>query len=253
AICYHAYGAPKIYVSPVNLGSGMVKCAHGLLPVPAPATVKVLQASSLLSYAKGLKGEAATPTGVAILATLGKGLEEMPLAHINKSAYGFGQKDFGQVNAVRLLEIDTIEESAKESSDVTVLECNIDDMTGEVAGYAMEKLFAKGALDVFYTPIYMKKNRPAIKMTVLAPNDKVQSLEHTLLKETTTIGLRKYTVNRICMERRFEKRNTPLGPVTYKICTYQDIQRETPEFEDLRIIAQKHNLSLLEVLERISH
>ena len=258
AVCYHACGAPKILVSPINMGVGMVKCAHGLLPVPAPATMKVLQTSSLLSYAHGIDGEAATPTGVAILATLGQGAKDLPIAQIKKCAYGFGQKDFGQLNAVRLLEMDTLDDvidfsnhSSSSPAEIMVLECNIDDMTGEVAGYAMEELFSKGALDVFYTPIYMKKNRPAIKMTVLAPVQKVSILETVILKETTTIGIRKYSVERICMDRHFEKRDTPLGPVTYKICSYQDIRRETPEFEDVRAIAKTYDLSIFEVLEKI--
>lgn len=248
AICHHALGAELTWGSAVNVGSGTVRCAHGILPVPAPATAEILAGSDFATYGKHINGEAATPTGVAILAELATYQADRPAFAVDAIGYGFGGRDFGILNALRIFKGHT---TGASDDRVTVIDTNVDDMTGEMAGYAMERLLGAGALDVFYTPIQMKKNRPGIRITVLADAADVVKLEHILLTETTTIGIRKYEAERLCMARRFEKRQTPLGEVTYKICDYQDIHRETPEYEDLRRVAQETGLSLGEVVRQI--
>ena len=245
AICHHALGADITWGSAVNVGSGFVKCAHGILPVPAPATAEILAASNYGTYSRFIKGEAATPTGVAILAELARYTENQPPFAIDAIGYGFGTRDFGVLNALRIITGHQEEESGDR---ITVIDTNVDDMTGEMAGYAMERLLGAGALDVFYTPIQMKKNRPALRLTVLAAAKDVPRLERMLLKETTTIGLRKYEVDRICMDRRFETRSTLLGDVTLKVCDYDGIHKVMPEYEDLRRIAREKGMALSEVM-----
>lgn len=247
AICYHALKPEMVYGSKINVGSGWVRCAHGLLPVPAPATAEILCQANFEIYSKAIDGESATPTGVAILAELATYSPTTPSFIPEKTGYGFGGKDFGVLNALRI-----IQGRKAESNTIMVVETNVDDMTGEMAGYVLEMLLKNGALDAFYTPVYMKKNRPGIHLTVLCKESQLPLIEEILLKETSTIGIRKYPVERTCMHRHFKTLPTPLGDVTIKISEHGDIRRETPEYEDLKRIAQESGKSLWEVLEMVS-
>ncbi|KNZ40496.1 nickel pincer cofactor biosynthesis protein LarC [Acetobacterium bakii] len=246
AICYHALKPDIVYGSKINVGSGWVRCAHGLLPVPAPATAEILCASNFEMYSKAIDGESATPTGVAILAELGTYSPTTPSFIPEKTGYGFGGKDFGVLNALRI-----IQGRKSQPHETMVVETNVDDMTGEMAGYVLESLMEKGALDAFYTPVYMKKNRPGIHLTVLCKEVDLPVIEDLILRETSTLGIRKYPVTRVCMDRHFKKINTPLGDVTIKISDYGTIHRETPEYEDIRRIAKDTGVSLWEVLEMV--
>jgi len=246
AICYHTLNPDIVYGSKINVGSGWVRCAHGLLPVPAPATTEILCAANFEIYSKGIDGESATPTGVAILAELATYSPNTPSFIPEKTGYGFGGKDFGVLNALRI-----IQGRRSQSHEIMVVETNVDDMTGEMAGYVLETLMGKGALDVFYTPVYMKKNRPGNHLTVLCKEADLPAIEEIILRETTTLGLRKYPVTRICMDRHFKKLTTPLGDVSIKISEYGNIRKETPEYEDIRRIAQKTGKSLGEVFEMV--
>ena len=246
AICYHALKPDLVYGSKINVGSGWVRCAHGLLPVPAPATAEILCESNFEMYSKAIDGESATPTGVAILAELATFSPTTPSFIPEKTGYGFGGKDFGVLNALRI-----IQGRKSESNTIMVVETNVDDMTGEMAGYVLEVLLQKGALDAFYTPVYMKKNRPGIHLTVLCSEARLALIEEIILKETSTIGIRKYPVERTCMHRHFKKIATPLGEVTIKISQQGDITRATPEYEDVKKIAQESGKSLWEVLEMV--
>jgi len=246
AICYHTLKPDIVYGSKINVGSGWVRCAHGLLPVPAPATAEILCASNFEMYSKAIDGESATPTGVAILAELGTYSPATPSFIPEKTGYGFGGKDFGVLNALRI-----IQGRKSQPHETMVVETNVDDMTGEMAGYVLESLMEKGALDAFYTPVYMKKNRPGIHLTVLCKEVDLPTIEELILRETSTIGLRKYPVSRVCMGRHFKKITTPLGDVTIKISDYGTIHRETPEYEDVRSIAKETGVSLWEVLEMV--
>lgn len=246
AVCYHALKPDMVYGSKINVGSGWVRCAHGLLPVPAPATAEILCESNFEMYSKAIDEESATPTGVAILAELATYSPTTPSFIPEKTGYGFGGKNFGILNALRI-----IQGRKTESTTIMVVETNMDNMTGELAGYMLEILLESGALDAFYTPVYMKKNRPGIHLTVLCNEANLSLIERLILKETSTIGIRKYPVERTCMHRHFKKITTPLGDVTIKVSQHGDIKRETPEYEDVKKIARESGKSLWEVLEMV--
>lgn len=261
AICFHKVAPEKVLVSGINVGSGWVHCAHGIIPVPAPAVVEIMTDARIPMYSKWIEQECATPTGVAIVAELAEYASQMPSFVPEKVAYGFGKKEFQIPNGLRLmlgeleesLECQDSEERKENAGDdfIVVLETNIDDGTGEMAGYVMEQLFAAGALDVFYTPIYMKKNRPAMMLTVLAKEGQVAALEKIIFRETTTIGIRKYRTERTCMKRVTRKVDTPYGPVTIKSCSFGDIKKETLEYDEVAKIAREHQMSYGYVMEEL--
>lgn len=248
AICFDIIKPDKVVVSPMNTGSGTVRCSHGILPVPAPATCEILASCSAKIYSNGIYGELVTPTGAAIAAELANEFGELPSMQIEKTGYGTGKKDFGIPNVLRM-----IVGSQNESyiDEVMVLEANIDDMSGEIAGFVLEKLFQYGALDVFYTPICMKKNRPALKLSVLCPIEFVKKLEKIILAETTTIGIRKYKVQRTIMKRKTACVKLPYGEACIKLCEYEDIKKATPEYESVRLLAQKTGLPMLTIYNDI--
>lgn len=248
ALCYHYLQPDLTYVSPVNVGRGTVKCAHGILPVPAPATSEIIAASELSVYSRGADGETATPTGVAIVAELATPVEELPPMVVRSQGYGFGTREFAMLNALR---IHVGERAEALGDEVWMLETNIDDMSGEVAGYVLEGLFELGARDAFYTPIFMKKNRPAVLLSVLCDAACLQELEYYILAETTTIGLRKYPVQRCTMEREIRKITTPWGEVRIKVCRYGDFEKCAPEYEDLKKIAKASGEPLREVIQLV--
>jgi uncharacterized protein (DUF111 family) len=167
---------------------------------------------------------------------------------IEKTGYGTGKKDFGIPNVLRIL---MGNDSSSGTEEVYVLEANIDDMTGEVAGYTLERLMSEGALDVFYTPIYMKKNRPAVKLSVLCPAEQVKRLERIILAETTTIGIRKYMTQRTVMKRETVTVILPYGEAVVKICEYEGIKKASPEFESVRDLAQRTGFPLITIYKDI--
>lgn len=249
AICFHALAPDAVYASKINVGKGFVKCAHGLLPVPAPAVAEILATTDFPVYALGTDGEAATPTGVAILAELAEYAPNLPEMKVKKIGYGFGEREFEVLNGLRIL-VGESELNIKAQQDgVWILEANLDDMTGETAGYVLEKLFSAGARDAFYTPIYMKKNRPAMKLTVITDEERRQLLEQIIFSETTTIGLRRIKAERSIMERHIETVSTPLGPVCVKVCRLGEIVKRAPEYEDLRRLAQEKQMPFIEVMK----
>lgn len=248
AICYHSINPDKTFVSPINVGSGTVHCAHGILPVPAPATSEIITASDLSVYSRGADGETATPTGVAIAAELGAAVAELPQMRITSQGYGFGTKEFEMLNALRVYIGETDD---GQGDSIWMLETNIDDMSGEIAGYVLEGLFDLGARDAFYTPIYMKKNRPAFLLSVLCDASDLEEIETFILTETTTIGIRKYPVERCTMERHIRTITTAWGDVRIKVCHYGDLQKQAPEYEDLRKIAKISGKPFREILQMI--
>lgn len=261
AICFHKVAPERVYVSGINVGSGWVHCAHGIIPVPAPATIEILTKADIPMYSKWIEQECATPTGVAIVAELAEYTAQMPAMIPHRIAYGFGKKDFKIPNGLRLIQGESKEdrmdvcpnwdEQKRDSEDagneVVVIETNIDDMTGELAGYVMGQLLQAGALDVFYTPVYMKKNRPAVMLTVLVREKDTVYIEDMLLRETPTIGLRKHRMKRICMERRIRYEETPYGKISVKSCSYGDIKKETLEYEEVAKIAREYQIPYAEV------
>ncbi len=270
AICVDAIKPDRVVVSPMNTGSGTVKCRHGVLPVPAPATAEILATRGALVYSSGVRGELVTPTGAAIAAELADEFGSLPPMVLKKTAFGTGKKDFEMPNVLRLLLGESVSASSQplpspegtiagesrvpvaEAPDrIMVLEANIDDMTGEIAGYVMERLLEEGALDVFYTPIFMKKNRPAIKLSVLSRNESVKALEKRILAETTTIGIRKYEAQRVVMDRTIKTVQLPYGEAGVKVCTYEGIEKAAPEYESLKALAQKTGLPLIKIYQDV--
>ena len=250
AICFHKLAPEKVLVSGINTGSGWVMCAHGRIPVPAPAVIEILAKTKIPMYSKYIEEEAATPTGVAIAAELAEYVPEMPELKVEKVAYGFGTKEFPVLNGLRLIYGEIKEK--KVPDQIIVLEANIDDMTGESAGYAMNLLLEAGAKDVFYTPIYMKKNRPAVMLTVLAAANDEEKLAELILQETTTIGIRRRTVDRICMKRHIRTIDTPYGEVHVKVCDYGNVHKESLEYCDVAKIAKNEKKSHLDVIKELT-
>lgn len=243
AVCYllDKLKADKVIASPVHVGSGQVKCAHGLLPVPAPATANILTGVPI--YGGAIKGELCTPTGAALLKHFVKKFGDMPAMAVSKIGYGMGKKDFDAPNCVRAM----LGETAESAEQILELSCNLDDMTGEAIGFATEVLLDAGALDVFTTAIGMKKNRPGVMLTVLCRETDKEKLLPLLFKHTTTLGIREKTCNRYTLTRRTDIVQTPYGPVRQKIASGYGIERSKYEYEDLAKIARENGLSLKDV------
>lgn len=231
-ICMEMLQADSVVFSPLNTGSGQVKCRHGLMPVPAPATAELL--SGVPCYSEGTMSELTTPTGALIARSFADSFGPLPQMVVERAGYGLGFKDFEFPNAARAILGHT---AGDEAQTVCVVECNIDDMTGEAAGYAMEMLLAGGALDAFFAPIFMKKNRPAYKLTAICAMDKSSVIERILLAETTTLGIRRYTAARTTLRRRIESVETPWGSVRVKIADGPAGPKFAPEYDDCRKIA----------------
>jgi len=247
AICLDYLKVDKVMSSPIQLGGGMVKCAHGLMPVPAPATTEIVQHVPVKT---GLvQHEATTPTGAAILVATVDEFSERIDFQIDKIAYGIGQRDVSEVpNVLRVYLSENKKTDQTSLEEAWMLECNIDDMNPEWYDHLFEKLFESGASDVFLTPIIMKKSRPANKLSVLCPRNLVQDLKAIIFTNSTTIGLREYAVTKTVLERQEKEIETELGKVRVKYSYFQGKQiRFKPEFEDLKKLADHHGLSLNEV------
>jgi uncharacterized protein (TIGR00299 family) protein len=242
-------GIEKIYASPINLGQGFVKTAHGTLPVPAPAVAGILK--NVPVYSKTIRSELTTPTGAAIIKGLSNGFGEMPLMEITETGTGAGNRDFEDWPNVLRIFIGTAGpfSASKHDDTITVIETNIDDMNPQIFGYVMEKLFEAGALDVYLTQILMKKNRPGVKLTVLCRQKDGDVLGRIVFTETSTIGLRFFSMQRKVLQRRIEKVDTAFGRIRVKRSILENgAIRQTPEFEDCKMIAKKLNIPLIDVL-----
>lgn len=240
AVCIDYLKPDKIISSYVNTGSGFVKCQHGILPVPAPATMNILKDVPI--YSDERKFELTTPTGAAILKGLCSEFVEGINMKVKAVGYGCGKKNTEKPNVLRIV----LGEEDKE--EVVLLETTIDDMNPQFYGYVMDKLFEKGALDVYLTPVYMKKNRPGIVISVLVHENKEKSIIEVLFKETTTIGIRKFKIKRYELQREIKRVETEFGKVDFKISKYEgEIINISPEFEDLKRISMEKGLPLKDV------
>jgi uncharacterized protein (TIGR00299 family) protein len=237
--------------SPLNVGGGTVKCAHGTLPVPAPATMELLKGAPV--YSSGLNLELVTPTGAAIVNTLVTRFASFPALKIEKMGYGAGTRDFPeQPNVLRLTvgEADAQSDSKTLQDTVVVLEANLDDLSPQVVGYTLEKLFEEGALDAFSVPVQMKKNRPGTLLTVLSTPQHASRLTQLIFQETSTLGVRRREERRQTLARRFESVETQWGEVRMKISSMNGtISNYTPEYEDCRRIAVQYHVPLKKVLQ----
>ncbi len=245
AVCLlmHKLCPDRVVVSPVHVGSGQVRCAHGILPVPAPATAHILRGVPI--YGGEIRGELCTPTGAALLKHFASEFGAMPPMSVSAIGYGMGKKDFPAANCVRAM----LGESGEKRESVWELSCNLDDMTGEELGFAMEMLFEGGALDVFTTPVGTKKNRPAVLLTVLCRGEERQRMAQLLFRHTTTLGIREIEKRRYVLERAFSTVETSCGPVRCKKSSGNGVSREKLEFDDLARIAREKGISLREARE----
>jgi uncharacterized protein (TIGR00299 family) protein len=251
AICLEFLKVEKLYASALPLGSGFVNTAHGRLPVPAPATADLLQ--GLPVHGKCGSGERVTPTGAAIVAALVCESGQHPDMLLERIGCGAGGKDFSDCpNIVRAF-LGYARADNKVADDVMVVEANIDDSTPELLGYAMERLFEEGALDVFFTSIQMKKNRPGVMLSFLCRPQQLDQLAGLLLAETSAIGLRHYRASRIILQRRIVEQQTEFGVVSYKqvVDASGEVIRATPEYEDCRRIARENELPCQKVMARL--
>ena len=233
--------AEQVIASPVHVGNGQVRCAHGILPVPAPATALLLEGIPM--YTGTIRGELCTPTGAALLRHFVTKFAGMPVMRVEKIGYGLGTKDFEAANALRVMLGDTEEAGER----ILSLACNLDDMTGEGIAFAMERLLAAGALDVYTLPIGMKKSRPGVMLCVLCREEQREDMVHLLLRHTTTLGVRETRHRRYTLSRSQDTVDSPWGPVARKLSQGWGVRRQKPEYEDLARIAREQNLTLDQV------
>ena len=239
-----ALGLDLVYASPLPLGRGFVEGAHGRIPLPAPATVALLKGIPI--QGSDIDMELVTPTGALILSTLCKSFGPIPPMTLTGLGYGAGGRDLPIPNVLRLL----VGEQGNGIESLVLLETNVDNNSAEINGYVMEKLLAAKALDVFFTPIQMKKNRPATQLSVLCQPAEVERLEAIIYRETSTLGIRRQPVERSCLRREIKTVETPFGPIRVKVAFLADgTTKRAPEYEDCRQAAEAHGVPLRVVSE----
>ena len=245
AVCWllHDLAPEQIVASPVHVGCGQVRCAHGILPVPAPATAYILQ--GVPTYGGSVQGELCTPTGAALLKHFVQRFGSSPVMRVEKTGYGMGKKDFEAANCVRAM----LGQTQEESTTIAQLACNLDDMTPEALGFAQERLWEAGALDVTTAPIGMKKNRPGVQLTCLCRLEDREKLVSVLFAHTTTLGVRESLCTRYTLARSQRTVETEHGPVRVKEARGWGVTREKPEYEDVANIAREQGLTLDQVKE----
>jgi TIGR00299 family protein len=251
-ICLDMLGIERIFASELHEGKGFVKCAHGLLPVPVPAVMEMLCNSKIPLITEDIPFELVTPTGIGIIKMISNGFGKMPPMAIEKTGYGMGKRETGRFNALRVVMGTLYQQDMIPSDEISILETNIDNMSPEIMGYTMEKLLDSGALDVYYTPIYMKKSRPSAMLTVLVKCGDEKKFSDIIFSETSTLGVRLSRSARFCMDRELVKVNTKYGDVRVKVANLGDIMKFAPEYEDCRSIALKSGLPIKEVYEMVS-
>lgn len=263
----------QIIASPIHVGSGEVKCAHGILPVPAPATAFLLRDVPI--YGGEVRGELCTPTGAALLKHFCTAFGDMPMMRVQRIGYGMGKKEFPRANCVRAMLGEPFktdghgqaadmagnvrqaangrerERDVECEEDICELDCNVDDMTGEAVGFAMERLFEAGARDVFTVPIGMKKNRPGLLLCVICTENEKKAVIQAIFKHTTTIGIRENRMHRYILERSMETLQTPYGEVHCKVSRGYGVERRKPEYEDLARIAREKGMNISKVREQV--
>ena len=235
----------RVIASPVHAGSGHVRCAHGILPVPAPATALLLE--EIPWYGGSVKGELCTPTGAALVRYFADAFGPMPVLKVSRIGYGMGKKEFPMLNCVRAL----LGDSEDRKDQVISLSCNVDDMTGEEIGAAMEALYEAGAREVFTTPVGMKKSRPGTMITLLVSPDLEETLVSVLFRVTSTLGIRRSILDRYVLDRREETLETEAGKVRCKISSGYGVSRRKFEYDDIAAIAKAEGKSIREIRERI--
>lgn len=240
AVCLlmHELAPEQVVVSPVHVGSGYVRCAHGILPVPAPATALIL--TGVPTWGGEIRGELCTPTGAALLKHFAARFGDRPLMAVQAIGYGMGKKDFERANCVRAF----LGESGESGRDaVAKLECNLDDITGEDIGYTLEQLFSAGALDAYTQAIGMKKSRPGILLSVICRQEDADRLAAVIMKNTTTLGIRRQDLTRYVLDRKITSVQTAYGDVRVKHASGMGVNRSKPEYEDVARLAEANGVS----------
>jgi len=250
AVCYHALNVDEVHVSVIETGGGMVRCEHGILPVPAPATAELLKNTPIRKG--GVDFEATTPTGAAIISVLGKVFNKPVNMKILRTGHGIGQKDHPEVPNILRVFLCESEEQSEEGHEAILMECNIDDMNPEHYDYISEKLFNAGASDVFLSNIIMKKSRPGTVLSVICEKNADDALKEIIFTESTTLGIRSFTFKKETLLRTFETVQTRYGPVTFKRSFYKGKEVSfKPEYEDCRKIASETGKPLKEIYNSI--
>lgn len=258
-VCLAIYKlAPEqIIASPVHVGYGQIHCAHGILPIPAPATAHILQGIPI--YGGRIEGELCTPTGAALLKHFAQSFGQMPMMAVEQTGYGMGMKDFTDANCLRAIIGNTVEGqeqtgchgAVQEMDSIIELCCNLDDMTPEKIGFVTELLMEEGAFDVYTTNIQMKKNRPAVMLTCMCAKEDREKFLTLILKHTTTLGVREYTCKRYGLKREIREVETIYGTVRVKVASGYGITKEKPEYEDMARIAKEKKISLAEIEKEV--
>ncbi|MGI6777600.1 MAG: nickel pincer cofactor biosynthesis protein LarC [Acetivibrionales bacterium] len=250
AICIDMLGVEKVFSSPLHDGRGFIECRHGIIPVPVPAVMEMLKGTGIPLITEDVNTEMVTPTGMGLIKSMASGFGNMPAMIIDRIGYGMGKRDTGRFNALRAI-LGSLPDEDRMLEEIAVLETNIDDMSPEILAFVSEQLLERGALDVYYMPIYMKKGRPAVLLTVLSSLDKEQELVDLILKETSTLGIRRSSVERYCMERNMIKLATRHGEVGIKVASKEGFSKFAPEYEDCRKIARKTGIPLQKVYDMV--
>lgn len=239
-------GVERVVCSPIPVGSGTVTCAHGVMPIPAPATAELLQGVPLAETDE--TGELITPTGAAVLTTLADEFGSLPAMSVSAIGYGAGTRDGASVPNLLRVFLGATSDS-DDADSVTVLETNLDDASGEIVGYTIERALQMGALDAYAVPIQMKKSRPGFVLTVICESARVSAMEGILFRETPTLGIRRRTMQRTKLKRRIETVDTAFGVIRIKVGQREGTTTASPEYEDCRAAAVKHDVALREVIE----
>lgn len=248
AVCLDNLDITEVIVPALYEGQGTIRCQHGILPVPVPAVMNIVQAHKLPLQVTDIKGELVTPTGAAIVAAVRTSDRLPDLFTVEKTGMGAGKRDYGLAGILRAM---LIRSGAEEKDRIYKLETNIDDCSGENLGYTMERLMEEGARDVHYIPVYMKKNRPAYQLNVICDERSVERMEQIIFEETTTIGIRRIPMERTTLLRECRTVQTPLGEAKVKVCKRQGVKRCFPEYDSVTALCRAHGLHYHDVYQLI--
>ena len=250
AVTFDSLHIKEVIIPKLTEGTGTVRCRHGVMPVPVPATVNIVSAYKIPMELTGAKGEYVTPTGAAIAAAISTSHQLPPSFVIKKAGLGAGKRAYTDRSGI--LRAFLIQGEENEDRDKVVkLETDIDDCSGEVLGYVMKKLFKAGAKDVHYAPIFMKKNRPAWELTVICGEDKVEEMEKIIFTETTTIGIREYPLRRSILDREEKEVETVYGKAAVKQVTFRDMTRAYPEYDTVKKLAKRNKVPFMDIFDAV--
>lgn len=252
AVCFDSLGISEVIVPKLSEGTGTVRCQHGRLPVPVPATLNIVTACGMPLEIMDVTGEFVTPTGAAIACALATSHTLPSLFRIERIGLGAGKRAYTERAGILRALLISDDQGEGERDEVLKIETDIDDCSGEVLGYTLEKLMQAGALDVHYAPVFMKKNRPAWELTVICKKELREAVEAVIFRETTTIGVREFpSVMRVILKREEREVATPFGPARIKQATFSDTVRNYPEYESVKALAEENKLPFTEVFEAV--